>query len=177
MQVSVSDILESLGKSQTIEQEVELSFPEIKLLAPAKVKFKLTNAGNGGIALSGHLQVKAELQCSRCACDYAETLDIPVDEMFLPADSPELNDGAENIDVEAENLCVFSYDNDCLDLSEVMRQNILASLPFCPLCKEDCRGICAGCGVDLNVGTCTCNHENECDPRWEALKKFMPDKP
>lgn len=176
MEVCVSDILQSLGKTLNISQSVEFAIQDLKLLSPVRVELKLVGTGNGGIVVTGSLGVEVELACSRCANAYSEHLDIDIEEMFLPSDSPELSLGDESEEVEAEDLCVFPYDDDVIDISEVLRQNILASLPFRPLCREDCRGVCAGCGADLNVEECKCSEQKECDPRWEALKKLMSEK-
>jgi len=177
VKIIVGDIIDNPGKSLRVNQDEAVDIPELKLLTPVHAALKLTSTGEGGISVKGTLKVQAELVCSRCAGPYAETLDIDIDELFLPKDSPELAaEPGKKEEVQADSLCVFAYDDDQLDLDEVMRQNILASLPFCPLCKEDCRGICAGCGVDLNNGVCTCSKEEESDPRWNVLKKFMDDK-
>ncbi|NLA05033.1 MAG: DUF177 domain-containing protein, partial [Firmicutes bacterium] len=45
-----------------------------------------------------------------------------------------------------------------------------------PLCKPDCRGLCPGCGVDLNETTCSCEDESRIDLRWQKLKELRPDK-
>ena len=45
---------------------------------------------------------------------------------------------------------------------------LFVSLPLLPLCREDCRGICALCGADLNVAPCQCD-EVLVDPRWSGL--------
>lgn len=176
MKVIVGDIIDNPGKSLCVNQDETVDIPELKLLTPVHVSLKMTGTGEGGITVKGKLTVQAELTCSRCAGLYAENLDIDVDELFLPKDSPELSDNSGKEEIRADDLCVFAYDDEQLDLDEVLRQNILASLPFCPLCREDCKGICAGCGVDLNNGVCACSKEEEIDPRWSVLKKFMDDK-
>lgn len=175
MKIIVGDIVNNPGKSLCVNQDEAVDIPELKLLTPVQAKLKLTSTGEGGISVKGTLKVKAELDCSRCASPYAETLEVDIDELFLPKDSPELASKPGKEEVLADDLCVFAYDDDQLDLDDVLRQNILASLPFCPLCREDCRGICAGCGVDLNHGSCTCSKNEEIDPRWNVLKKFMDD--
>ncbi|MBQ7568694.1 DUF177 domain-containing protein [bacterium] len=173
MEISVSDILEARGGLR-IKQDVALKLDELKLLTPVSVDLKLLGNKTGGITVTGALQVQAEMSCSRCAKLYAQTIAVDIDELFLPKDSQELAELIGQKESAADKLCVFAYE-DRLELDEVLRQNILASLPFFPLCKEDCRGVCSGCGADLNLEACTCSHEKEIDPRWEVLKKFMKD--
>jgi uncharacterized protein len=46
-----------------------------------------------------------------------------------------------------------------LDLSEDLRESIILVLPPHPVCREDCRGLCSGCGINLNRDNCTCKQE------------------
>jgi uncharacterized protein len=64
-------------------------------------------------------------------------------------------------------------------LEDVLREQVLLSLPARTLCKADCKGLCPHCGVDRNTQTCTCA-EAEFEPRWEALagirSRIEPEK-
>jgi uncharacterized protein len=59
-----------------------------------------------------------------------------------------------------------------LDLTEVVRQNLLLSIPISPVCDSQCRGLCPGCGANLNEEACTC-HREEGDPRLSALRELL----
>ncbi len=63
-------------------------------------------------------------------------------------------------------------ENARLDLDELVRSDILLSIPTKLLCKDDCKGLCQSCGNNLNHTDCTCSRK-ECDPRLEALKKLL----
>ncbi len=67
------------------------------------------------------------------------------------------------------------YDGKEIDLGEAIREQILLALPPAPLCREDCNGLCATCGKDLNEGECGCDRAVP-DPRWETLKALQLDK-
>ena len=58
-------------------------------------------------------------------------------------------------------------------VTDLLREELLLSQPTKPVCKEDCKGICAGCGAELNSEPCTC--PPEVDPRWDALKDLKFD--
>ena len=58
-----------------------------------------------------------------------------------------------------------------LDLTEAVRQYALMVIPMKPLCREDCAGLCPGCGSNLNQGPCGCPPV-EADPRWSVLSKM-----
>ena len=55
-----------------------------------------------------------------------------------------------------------------IDLTEAVQEQILLSLPLRPLCREDCKGLCPGCGEDLNKGACGCSGK-AVDPRLAVL--------
>ncbi|RKY90006.1 hypothetical protein DRQ09_00060 [candidate division KSB1 bacterium] len=70
-----------------------------------------------------------------------------------------------------DNFYIIPDDEDEVDLSKDIRDEILLTLPIKLLCDEDCKGICAGCGADLNVEECRCR-KDVIDPRWDVLKKI-----
>ncbi len=174
MKVSVRDINRSLGSSLEINDEYEASFEDLQLAAPLQVKLKLSNTG-GSILVKGNIKTKAVLVCSRCASDYEQVLDVPVEELFVSDNADDHR--ASDDEVCAEDLCVFTYENDEIDLDELFRDNLLSSLPFRPLCSENCKGLCGECGADLNKEPCRCKKSEETDSRWDALKKFVNDQP
>ncbi len=60
-----------------------------------------------------------------------------------------------------------------VDLTPDLREAILLVLPAHPLCRADCRGLCARCGADLNRGPCACPPREE--RRWSALERLGGD--
>ena len=60
------------------------------------------------------------------------------------------------------------YLKDSLLLEDVLREQVLLSLPVRTLCKPDCKGLCPRCGENRNSTACTCD-VGPSDPRWEAL--------
>ena len=62
-----------------------------------------------------------------------------------------------------------------IDVDEIVREQILLAVPARVLCVEDCKGICATCGTDLNAGDCNCESQ-DVDPRWAALKSLRTNK-
>lgn len=168
MKIDISDIKKSKGLSRFIHLD-DLQAPcGLDLTSPLVSDLKLTNAGSR-ILVQGRLRTSLRLVCSRCADEYVQVLEVEVDEQFLPADSPEVPRGE---DLDLEDLSVFTYEHETIDLSEVIRQNLLAESPIKPLCRQDCRGLCPQCGTNLNEGSCTCTDE-EVEPRWAALSEIQ----
>ena len=71
--------------------------------------------------------------------------------------------------VEEDDLTTAFYENDAIDLGQLMREQVYLSLPMKPLCRDDCRGLCPVCGTNLNLSVCHCAREWD-DPRFAALK-------
>lgn len=169
VKINVSEIKRSHGLSQRLRLEDWGSVAELELTAPLVVDLKFTNVGSR-ILVEGNLQTRVRVACSRCAGDCDEWLDVRVDEQFLPHDSPELPQGE---DLDFEQLCLFTYENDVIEIDEVIRQNLVASLPCRPLCAEACKGLCSQCGANLNEKACECEAEPRLDPRWGPLAELQ----
>jgi uncharacterized protein len=123
---------------------------------------------------SGTFKGYLTVACSRCVgpvrLDLAETLKVtfmPPSEMPKDDDEPPATaeDGAE---VAEGDLDLFPFDGDKIDLEPLMREQFVLAIPYAPLCKEDCKGLCPQCGIDRNTASCTC--EKPIDPRLAALK-------
>ncbi|RKD27821.1 uncharacterized protein SAMN02745883_00193 [Caminicella sporogenes DSM 14501] len=63
-------------------------------------------------------------------------------------------------------------EGDTIELSALVNEAVILSLPMKVLCKEDCKGLCPTCGENLNINKCKCNKE-KIDPRLEKLKNFF----
>ena len=117
------------------------------------------------IRLRGQFSGNFEVPCARCV----EPVEIPLraefDLIFRPAnadaDAPERS-------ITAPETEIGYYLKDSLSLEDVLREQVLLSLPVRTLCKPDCKGLCPRCGENRNSTACTCE-EGPSDPRWEAL--------
>jgi uncharacterized protein len=122
--------------------------------------------------LSGRVQTTLELPCSRCL----EPFSWPVDETFDLRFQPRT---AETVDpdraIQEDDFSTAYYDDDMIDLGELMREQFILSMPMKPLCTEACRGLCAQCGANLNQTPCDCASGWE-DPRFAALKALRQDQ-
>ncbi|MGC9222854.1 MAG: YceD family protein [Terracidiphilus sp.] len=117
------------------------------------------------IRLKGGFTGKFQILCARCL----EPVEIPVsaefDLVFRPigadADAPERS-------ITASETEIGYYQEDSLLLEDVLREQVLLSLPARTLCKPDCKGLCPHCGANRNLQPCSCE-EGTNDPRWKAL--------
>jgi uncharacterized protein len=118
--------------------------------------------------LVGHVHTELELMCSRCLEAYRLPVDASFDLRYLPSSAVRIE--AEH-EMDDEDLETSYYRDDQIDLGELLREQFYLALPMKPLCRDDCRGLCPECGINLNAGTCTCAPTWE-DPRLAALKEL-----
>ena len=138
--------------------------------APVALAFEIVKAKDH-FQLAGRVQTTLELPCSRCL----EAFPWPVDAMFDLRYQPHAaNTGEGEVEVEEDDLTTAFYENDILDLGQLMREQFYLGLPMKPLCRPECKGLCTTCGTNLNHGACGCTIAWE-DPRLAVLKKLKAE--
>jgi uncharacterized protein len=121
--------------------------------------------------LEGSVRSTLELTCSRCLEAFRWTVDEPFELTYEPR-SAQIADAEREI--ADEDFSTAVYDNDEIDLEQLIRERFEMSLPMKPLCRPDCKGLCQVCGINLNRGICACKNTWE-DPRLAALKKLKSE--
>jgi uncharacterized protein len=121
---------------------------------------------------SGTFKGYLTVACSRCVNPVRLELDEKLLVTFMPPGEMPSEDAdaasEEGPEVREEDLDVFPFDGEKIDLEPLFREQFVLAVPYAPLCAEDCKGLCPQCGIDLNTGTCSC--EKPTDPRLAALK-------
>ena len=105
-----------------------------------------------------------ELLCARCVEPVPTPLSGSFDLIFRPQ-AADADPGERSITPDETEIGY--YEESGLSLEDVVREQVLLSLPSRTLCKEDCKGLCPRCGQNLNLETCKCDTVS--DPRWNAL--------
>ncbi|MFL0246979.1 YceD family protein [Candidatus Clostridium stratigraminis] len=111
------------------------------------------------IRLEGKVTTELGLSCSRCLTSFNYNIDIQIHENF--------SNNPDNKDDE-----IIFIDSDIIDITENIKNNIILSLPIKKLCKDDCKGLCQVCGINLNVSSCNCTRDLV-DPRLAKLKDLF----
>ncbi|MBO5868632.1 MAG: DUF177 domain-containing protein [Oscillospiraceae bacterium] len=99
--------------------------------------------------------------CDRCAADFTQDVEIPIDVVLVEELSNE----------DSEDEWVFPLEAEKADLDEIVRTVFVLNLDSKLLCSPDCKGLCCRCGKNLNDGPCSC--EKELDPRFAALRQLL----
>jgi uncharacterized protein len=110
------------------------------------------------------LSASLSLECARCLKEIV----CPVETAFSFTIKEESGPTDEDSD---ENIVFFDPREETADLTSIIADEISVESPMQPLCEEDCKGLCAGCGTNLNEKKCSCRTET-INPAWDALKKL-----
>ena len=124
--------------------------------SPVELDLRLESVVEG-VLVSGLATVQLRGECVRCLGEVSEELEIDVQELFVYPESDATDDEASRLE------------GDLVDLEPLLRDGVVLDLPFQPLCREDCEGLCVECGANLNDDP-QHTHDAPLDPRWEKLR-------
>jgi len=119
--------------------------------------------------LIGRVTTTLELTC----CRRLESFQMPADEPFEVLCLPHREDAGEaDRKIEDDDLTTTFYRDHVIDLGQIMQEQFYLAVPMKPLCRENCRGLCANCGTNLNSGSCGCANIWR-DPQLEVLRTLL----
>lgn len=147
--------------------DIEFEIEELKLAAAAIVSARVEKH-IAQTNVDGEISTKIENNCNRCLKKVENDLEFPFTAIFV---SPENYTKQNEKKLSADELEVSVIDSEEIDMSELIREQILLALPTQFLCREDCKGLCPVCGSNKNLIDCKCI-EKEIDPRWSDLKNI-----
>jgi uncharacterized protein len=161
-----------LGRRPGVMRERMLSVP-----APADLRVELMGVLPGspvemdirlesvmeGVLVSGSARVLLTGECARCLGPIEDELEVSLQELYVYPESDAQEDEAARLDGEL------------LDLEPVLRDAVVLALPFRPMCRADCPGLCVECGARL-ADQPGHSHAESVDPRWGALAVLHIDE-
>lgn len=151
MKLSFTDLCSKREKKKTLEltldlKEITFDGEVLKVLEALNFKGEIISY-NDIIKISGVINGILELQCSRCLENFSYKIDLTIDEEFT-----------NNINNEDDSIILVEGDE--LDITEIIVNNVISTLPIKKLCSENCNGLCQECGTNLNVHNCNCNKQD-----------------
>jgi uncharacterized protein len=157
--VSVADLLGRPGEHRDLDVQATLPGVSNALArldeSPVRASLSAESVVEG-VLVTGRVDATAWLDCARCLATDRAPVTLEVCEMFVTP---------QRLPSEEEAYPLAGAD---MDLEPMLRDALALALPINPLCRDDCRGLCARCGKDLNAGWCGCTDDDP-DPRWAAL--------
>lgn len=174
--ISVKDLSRSPGSSRLLQEDVpapkDFGVPLIGVREGSTMELDVRlEAVHEGILVSGTVFTKVNGECSRCLDPLEQDFEVDVQELFFYEEPPKGSVVVEE-DEEVEQRWI---EHDLIDLEPVLRDVVLTALPFQPVCREDCQGLCSECGARLEDEPG--HHHEVLDPRWAALADMAkPDR-
>ena len=166
MKLNLTRIAREPGAVLPFDCELDLSQVEWNGLRPfanaVRVTGRVRNMA-GAMVLGARLSSVLSLVCDRCAKPFEREKTVEYETLL----AFELENG------ESDDIVLLDGDGE-LDLDALMEEIFLLEMDTKNLCSEDCRGLCPGCGADLNVEPCRC--KREIDPRLAKLAQLLEDR-
>lgn len=144
----------------------ELDREPLVAISPVRVRGQISRI-EGGFSLEAEIGYGGGLECSRCLAPYP----FRTDERFSLLLYKKPAAVEKEISLELGDLDAYFYEDAEISLNPIAEERIQMSIPMKPLCREDCRGLCASCGSDLNTEECRCQ-KTTVDPRWDVLRSI-----
>jgi uncharacterized protein len=159
--IDVRDLLAHPGAAarERIDEAIEglhTELVDVPPESPVEGDLLLENVVEG-VLVSGTVRATMRLRCARCLREFRRSLVVDVHELF--SHDPDPNGVDYQLTTDGE-----------LDPEPMVRDALGLAIPFAPLCRPDCLGLCERCGGDRNAGECSC--EEPVDPRWAPLREY-----
>ena len=140
MKIDLTELLQKVGNEADIEQSVQASFPEddLNLTKPVKINLHLVNTGES-VLLTGKAATEIELECSRCLKSFKQPVSLEIEEEYAKA--PFMPQNSKEMELKPEDFVSQIDADNTIDLTELIRQDLLLTLPAQPLCSANCEGI------------------------------------
>ncbi|HEY5514911.1 MAG TPA: YceD family protein [Pengzhenrongella sp.] len=158
----------SMRKLQrTVPAPVDLGTDVIGIPAGTDLELELRlEAVMEGVLVTGSIRGRAIGECVRCLDEVVDDVDVSLTELYAYSERARIAE-AEGDDLED----VRELEGDLIDFEPVLRDAVVPALPFRPLCRPDCPGLCSECGAHLADDP---DHSHEIlDPRWAALDRLQ----
>ena len=135
----------------TVDMGVMKAGPDLyTFAAPLSWSVDVTNTGDAFL-VTGTVEGDARTACARCLDDVELPVTGEIEGYFLiggeDAEAPE--------DMDEDEFDLLPADNK-IDLAPLIEAAVRLEVPLVPLCRDDCAGLCATCGANLNDGPCGC---------------------
>lgn len=163
MKLDLKDVILVPGAVLPFEFQLDLSQLEFggeqPITEPVAVSGQVRNMA-GALVLNARASTTLSLTCDRCSKPFRREKTVEYETLL-----------AAELEQEEDQGDIVLLEGDMLDVGALMTDTFILEMDTKNLCSEECKGLCPGCGVDLNTTPCRC--EKEVDPRLAALAKFF----
>ena len=162
MRLDLRSIINVPDAKKSFQFQVDLSdlefYGRCPITQPVLAEGSVTNHA-GALVLEGTARSVLDLACDRCGKEFSREKVVPLDSLV-----------AQDLE-DDENDEIILLEGGELDMDEVVTTAFVLAMDTKNLCSDDCKGLCAKCGADLNLGSCRC--KPDVDPRLAALAQLL----
>lgn len=123
--------------------------------------------------LRGSYRVEISTSCDLCLVPLSEELNESF-QIGLVSEESQYH-LSEDLELSVDSLDMDYYQGEEIDLVRYFEDQLILDLPLAITCREDCKGLCSGCGANLNESQCNCRDDNHANP-FAVLKDLKPDR-
>ncbi len=163
--VDVGDLLTHPGRIRSFDVAgpIDAAIEHARVVGSVVAQLRLEGLTDG-IFVQGEIQAPVHLVCNRCLTEWEEEVVVEMKQLF-----------ARDLSEDA-----YQVEDQAIDLENPIRDEVFLVLPLVSLCREDCKGLCATCGADLNTAPCQGHDSEGASPEEDAspfavLKDLLPD--
>ena len=148
-------------------KEFDFNFPQLVISPDLELKEIKGEIGisvtEDGVVAEGKLDAITDLACSRCLDEYLQPIKVQFTEIFSAhiADKSDFEQGEQPLPADGS-----------IDLGPILRDYAVLDIPIRQVCREECKGLCPTCGLNLNEEDCG-HRQESIDPRMEGLRELL----
>lgn len=167
MKINIAQVKQEIGSDFpfrfiTSREQLGLDKEATSINGEVVIEGEVVNKG-WALEVRGRIRANGEYVCGRC---------LDAVSLIVEADFSE-SYAEEGTETDEEDIVFFSGDE--IDITELIRENLILAEPLTPVCQADCQGLCPICGTNLNAATCSCDRRS-IDPRLAVLTELLAKK-
>lgn len=166
MKINVFKVKDNVGRLEpfrfTVSPDKIDVDKQLKIIGDIDIVGAVKNEGSI-LDVSGQVSANIKLICGRCL------------EEFTTKISAEFNEKYHYLDHNEDQHDFMYFSGEELDITDIVRESLLLAEPMKKICREDCKGFCPDCGINLNDSECSCS-KKAIDPRLAVLQKLLKNQ-
>jgi uncharacterized protein len=160
-----------LNLNEVFDIDTEDIVEKSRFITPVSAEIRIIKKEDK-VVVKGKVSAVIEVECSRCLTFYPEKIESSFDLILYPEEDYEFDEDRELTD---DDINTIFFKEGIIDIDSIIIDQINLSIPYKPLCSEECKGLCPVCGKNLNEGPCGCEIKKK-DPRVDIIIETLRGK-
>jgi len=148
---------------------------ECEFAVPIRTAVRALRIGDM-VEIDGDVETSVRLPCSRCLQQFETHLKSHFAFTCMRRATDVIEDTEpKEIELSAEDMGIVYFQGEKINLKDTIQEQVIMEFPLRALCKQDCKGLCPGCGADLNEDLCDCDRRSSLS-KFDVLKNLKLEK-